>query len=374
MEGVISLGVGEPDFATPWHIREAAIYAIEQGNTTYTSNSGLYELRALISTHLHRRYGVRYHADREILVTVGVSEGLDLALRALLNPGDEVIFVEPSYVSYAPGIAFAGGIPVPVPSHGEDGFRLRPEVIEKAITPNTKAILLCNPSNPTGSAQNRQDLQAVADIAAANDLYILSDEIYDRLTYVGEHTSVPSLSGARERTVLFNGFSKSYSMTGWRIAYACAPPEIAECMVKIHQYSMLCAPRIAQLAAIEALQHGENDVQEMVADYDRRRRYFVRGLNRIGLDCEEPTGAFYAFPSVARTGYSSEEFAEKLLHEERVAVVPGSAFGRSGEGYVRCCYATGIDQLEVALARMGRFMEKHAKESIRITEGVAAAG
>ncbi len=373
MEGVISLGVGEPDFATPWHIREAAIYAIERGNTTYTANAGLFELRSLISTHLFRRYGVRYHADGEIVVTVGVSEGLDLALRALLNPSDEVIFVEPSYVSYAPGIAFAGGVPVPVRSHGEDGFRLCADEIAAAVTPRTKAILICNPSNPTGAAQKKEDLQALADIAAANDLYIISDEIYDRLTYSGEHVCIASLPGARERTVLLNGFSKSYAMTGWRIAYACAPPEIAESILKIHQYSMLCASRVSQMAAIEALQYGETDVLEMVSDYDRRRRFFVNGLNRIGLDCHEPTGAFYAFPSIARTGLGSEEFADRLLHEERVAVVPGNAFGESGEGYVRCSYATGLDQLEVALARMGRFVDKHSKRDKKSQSRAAAA-
>jgi aminotransferase len=291
----------------------------------------------------------------------------------MLNPGDEVILVEPSYVSYAPGIAFAGGVPVPVRSHGGDGFRLRANEITAAITTRTKAILLCNPSNPTGAAQKKEDLQALADIAAANDLYIISDEIYDRLTYSGDHVCIASLSGARERTVLLNGFSKSYAMTGWRIAYVCAPPEIAESILKIHQYSMLCASRISQMAAIEALQYGETDVLEMVSDYDRRRRFFVNGLNRIRLDCHEPTGAFYAFPSIARSGLGSEEFADRLLHEERVAVVPGNAFGESGEGYVRCSYATGLDQLEVALARMERFMDKHSKRDKKTSARLASA-
>ncbi len=360
MEGVISLGVGEPDFVTPWRIREAAIYATEKGFTTYTSNAGLPELRSLIAEHLESLYGVRYDPQREITITVGVSEGLDIALRALLNPGDEVIYVEPCYVSYAPCIRFAGGVPAPVPSQGEDGFRVRPEQIESAVTPDTKAILLCYPSNPTGATQTRDDLQAIVEIARRNDLYILSDEIYSRLTYSGSHTCVASLPGARERTVLFNGFSKAYAMTGWRVAYVCAPPEVTETLLKIHQYTMLCASNFAQRAAIEALEHAEPDVRRMVTDYDRRRRFFVRGLNAIGLDCHTPNGAFYAFPSIRRSGLSSEVFAERLLMEERVAVVPGNAFGECGEGYVRCSYATGMAQLEEALIRMGRFMERHA--------------
>lgn len=360
MENVVSLGVGEPDFVTPRHIREAAIQAIERGCTTYTSNAGLLELREEISANLFGRYGVRYDPAREIFITVGVSEGLDLALRALLNPGDEVLFVEPCYVSYLPGIHFAGGIPVAVPSRGEESFRIRPADIEAAITPRTKAILLCYPSNPTGATQTRENLQAIVDLAVKHDLYLISDEIYDRLTYVGEHTCVSSLPGAQERTVLLNGFSKAYAMTGWRIAYACAPRAIAESMLKIHQYTMLCAPHIAQVAAIEGLQHGEAAVQEMIADYDQRRRFFVRGLNAIGMDCHEPNGAFYAFPSIRRTGLTSEEFAERLLMEERVAVVPGSVFGASGEGYVRCSYATAVTQLEEALERMGRFVTRVA--------------
>jgi aminotransferase len=358
MEDVISLGVGEPDFVTPWRIREAAIYAIERGQTTYTSNSGLLPLRQQIGAHLFGRYGVRYDPATEIIATVGVSEGLDLALRTLLNPGDEVLFVEPCYVSYHPCIRFAGGVPIPIPSYGSDGFRVRPEEIESRITPRTKAILLCYPSNPTGATQTREDLQALVDIAVAHDLYLISDEIYDRLTYVGEHTCVASLEGARERAILLNGFSKAYAMTGWRIAYACAPRAISEAMLKVHQYSMLCASHISQAAALEAMLHAEHDVQEMVADYDQRRRFFVRGLNAIGLDCYEPNGAFYAFPSIQRTGLTSEQFAERLLMEEHVAVVPGNAFGASGEGYVRCSYATSLAELEEALARMERFVCK----------------
>ncbi len=363
MEDVISLGVGEPDFVTPWRIREAAIYAIEHGCTAYTSNSGLIELRESISIYLSERYGIEYDPSNEIIITVGVSEGLDLAFRAILNPGDEVVFFEPSYVSYSPGIAFAGGVPVPVQSRGEDGFRCRPEELKAAITPRTKAILLCQPNNPTGSTQTRADLQAIVDLAVKHDLYIISDEIYDRLTYSGSHTCVASLPGARERTILLNGFSKAYAMTGWRVAYTCAPREITQAILKIHQYAMLCAPHVSQMAAIEALKHAENDVQSMIGEYDRRRRLFISGLNEIGLDCIEPKGAFYAFPSVRRSGLCSEEFAGLLLKEERVAVVPGSVFGASGEGHIRCSYATSLPNLEEALHRMARFMERrHASK------------
>jgi len=368
MQDVISLGVGEPDFVTPWRIREAAIYAIERGYTTYTSNAGLLELRELVSAHLEALYGVAYDPNEEIVITVGVSEGLDLTLRTLLNPGDEVIYAEPCYVSYAPGIAFAGGVGVPVITRGEDGFRLDPEAVHAAITDRTKAILLCYPGNPTGATQNREDLQRIVDLACRYDLFLISDEIYDRLTYRGEHTCVASLNGARERTILLNGFSKSYAMTGWRVAYVCAPAPVIEGLLKIHQYAMLCAPHVAQLAAIEALRNAESDVKEMVHEYDRRRRFFVGGLNAIGLTCPDPAGAFYAFPSIAATGLSSEEFAERLLYDERVAVVPGTAFGPSGEGHVRCSYAASVDQLEEALRRMERFV-KRLKEGMRSAPG-----
>jgi aminotransferase len=357
MEDVISLSVGEPDFVTPWRIREAGIYAIEHGFTAYTSNSGQLRLRQAIEAYLEHRYQVQYPA-KDIIITVGVSEGLDITLRTLINPGDEVIYIEPSYVSYAPDITFAGGIPVPVCTRGEDGFRLHASEMEAAISPRTKAILLSYPCNPTGATQTRSDLQAIVDMAVKYDLYLISDEIYDRLTYSGTHTCVASLTGAAERTILLNGFSKAYAMTGWRIAYACAPPAISENMLKIHQYTMLCAPHMVQLAALEAIQHADHDVEEMVADYDHRRRLFVKGLNAIGLTCPEPQGAFYAFPSIKSTGMTSEEFAGKLLREEHIAVVPGNAFGASGEGYVRCCYATALSQLEEALERMGRFMQR----------------
>ena len=360
MENVISLGVGEPDFVTPWRIREAGIWSLERGITTYTSNSGLLSLRQRICAMLKRRYQAEYDPETECVITVGVSEGLDLALRTLLNPGDEVIVPEPCYVSYIPCIEFAGGKSVPVPTSAKDGFRLDINRIETAITPNTKALLLGSPANPTGATQTRADLTRLVELAEKHDFYLISDEIYDRLTYSGEHTCLGSLPGAKARTIVLNGFSKAYAMTGWRIGYACAPRSIAELMLRFHQYTMLCAPHIAQLAAIEALDNAEADVTEMIEDYDRRRRFFVNGLNRIGLDCVEPKGAFYAFPSIRATGLTSEEFAENLLMEERVAVVPGGAFGASGAGHIRCSYATALSSLEEALERMGRFVARHS--------------
>ncbi|GAB4468322.1 MAG: aminotransferase class I/II-fold pyridoxal phosphate-dependent enzyme [Armatimonadaceae bacterium] len=357
MDDVISLGVGEPDFVTPWRIREAAIYSLEQGHTTYTSNYGLRELRDAIAEQLCDRFGVTYDPAREVLITVGVSEGLDVAFRALLNPGDEVLVPEPCYVSYIPCVAFAGGVPVAVPTRAEEGFRLQPDAMRERITPQTKAILLSYPSNPTGATMDRESLQAIVDIAVEHDLYILSDEIYDRLSYDAAHTCVASLRGARERTILLNGFSKAYAMTGWRIGYVCAPAPVLEMMMKIHQYTMLCAPITAQKAALEAVRSGEKDTQAMVADYDRRRRLFVSGLNRVGLPCAMPGGAFYAFPSVKETGLSEEEFAERLLHEQRVLVVPGSVFGANGAGHVRCCYATATPKLETALQRIEAFLK-----------------
>jgi len=357
MENVISLGVGEPDFATPWRIRQAGIDALERGQTTYTSNSGLLKLRQSICDLLARRYKAFYDPETECLITVGVSEGLDLALRVLLNPGDEVLVPEPCYVSYRPCVEFAGGTAVDVPTDARDGFRLHRDRIAERITPRTKALLLASPANPTGATQSREDLQQLVALAEQHDLYLLSDEIYDRLTYVGQHTCLGALPGARERTIVLNGFSKTYAMTGWRIGYVCAPEPITTLMTRVHQYTMLCAPHIAQVAAIEAITRAENDVEEMVVDYDRRRRMFVHGLNALGLECCEPRGAFYAFPSVRRFGMSSEEFAERLLLEERVAVVPGTAFGPSGAGHVRCSYATSMVHLEEALVRMGRFVK-----------------
>ncbi len=358
MDDVISLGVGEPDFVTPWHIRETGIWSLEHGYTTYTSNSGLPELRQKICANLHRRYGVDFDPGTECLVTAGVSEGLDLTLRVLLNPGDEVVVPEPCYVAYQPCVSFAGGVPVPVATHAPDGFRLHAEDVERAVTPRTKVLLVSSPANPTGAVQSRADLAALVALAQRHDLYLVSDEIYDRLTYTESHTCLASLPGARERTVVLGGFSKAYAMTGWRVGYLCAPADITTLGTRVHQYTMLCAPHISQLAAVEALDRAENDVAEMVADYDRRRRLFVKGLAEIGLDGPEPGGAFYAFPSIAASGLDSETFAERLLHTERVAVVPGAVFGPSGEGHVRCCYATALPLLEESLERMGRFLRR----------------
>lgn len=358
MKDVVSLGVGEPDFVTPWRVREACIYSLERGYTNYTSNYGLLELRAAIAGYLKDREALEYNPENQILITVGVSEGMDLTLRALLNPGDEVIVPEPCYVSYKPCVSFAGGTPVPVRTDASTGFAVSAESIACVITPNTKAILLSFPSNPTGGTMRAAELQKIVDIAVENDLYIISDEIYDRLTYSGRHCCVATLAGSYDRTVLLNGFSKAYAMTGWRIAYAAARPDIIEMMMKIHQYTMLCAPIMAQMAALEAIKNGENDTEEMVAEYDRRRRLIVAGLNQIGLECVLPNGAFYAFPSIKSTGLTSEEFSERLLFEEKVAVVPGNAFGECGEGYVRCSYATAIDKIETALERIGQFVKK----------------
>ena len=358
MDGVISLGVGEPDFTTPWHIREAAIYSLERGYTMYTSNHGLPELRQAISQHLATRYGLEYDWRSELLVTVGVSEGLDITVRAILDPGDEVIVPDPGYVSYAPCVALAGGVVVPVPTHEADDFRVQARAIEAAVTPRTKAILIGYPNNPTGAVMGRDDLAAIARIAEEHDLLVLSDEIYDRLTYVGEHTCFAALPGMRERTVLLGGFSKAYAMTGWRVGYVAAPPDVLAGAVKIHQYTALCAPMMGQKAAVEALRRGEPDVAAMVEEYDRRRRVIVKGLRDVGLPCFEPKGAFYAFPSIAPTGLGDEEFAEQLLVEEKVAVVPGSAFGACGRGHVRCCYATSMPKIEEALERIGRFVSR----------------
>jgi len=356
MEDVISLGVGEPDFVTPWRIREAGIYALEHGYTTYTSNAGLAELRQLICADLHARYQAEYAWETECLITTGVSEGLDLALRVLLNAGDEVIIPEPCYVAYEPCVGFAGGTAVPVPTRWEDGFAVDPAVVEAAITPRTKAILIGSPANPTGAVQPRSALEALVRLAEKHDLYLVSDEIYDRLTYDGTHTCLGAIPGARERTVVLGGFSKAQAMTGWRVGWICAPSAVAELCVRVHQYTMLCAPHVSQLAAVEALREADQDVEDMVADYDRRRRVFVKGLREIGLDCPEPGGAFYAFPSIRSSGLDSETFAERLLKAESVAVVPGNVFGPSGEGHIRCSYATALPLLEEALVRMDRFL------------------
>jgi len=356
MDDVISLGVGEPDFVTPWHIREACIYSLEKGFTSYTSNSGLIELREAISDSFHNDYGVDYNPEDQVLVTTGVSEAADLALRAIVNPGDEVIFHEPCYVSYKPGIIFAGGTPVTVSTSRENEFRLTGEQVEAAVTGKTKAIILSYPNNPTGAVMRKQDLEEVADVAVEHDLLVISDEVYDKLTYNGKHTCFSSLNGMDERTILLNGLSKSHAMTGLRIGYAMGPPSIISAMLLIHQYTMLCAPITAQIGAIEALKHGESEMQSMVREYNRRRRLFVSGLNSLGLDCFEPKGAFYAFPSIQSTGMTSTQFAEDLLRQQKVAVVPGDVFGQSGTGYLRCSYASGLDELKTALERIEEFL------------------
>ncbi len=369
MQDVVSLGVGEPDFVTPWRIREACIYSLEKGYTNYTSNYGLLELRRLITDYLSERWGLDYNPDNQVLITVGVSEAMDLALRTITNPGDEVLVPEPCFVSYKPCVMFAGGVAVPITTSIDTNFAVTPEQIEAAITPRTKAMILSYPSNPTGATISRETLQKIMDLAVKHDLYVISDEIYDRLTYIGAHTCVPTLDGAYERTILLNGFSKAYAMTGWRIGYAAANPEIIDSMMKIHQYTMMCAPIMAQIAAIEAMKNGEGDSDKMVEEYDRRRKLIVSGFNSIGLECFTPGGAFYAFPSIKRTGLTSEEFSERLLFEEKVAVVPGNAFGQCGEGYVRCSYATAVDKIRIAVERISNFVEKLGVKAEEIPAG-----
>jgi aminotransferase len=361
MEGVISLGIGEPDYSTPWHISEAAVKSLEKGFTKYTSNSGIPELRELTAKNLKEKYNIDYDPYGEILMTVGVSEALDLAMRAIINPGDEVIMTDPHYVAYNSCVILAEGKPVMVPTYQKNNFEVEAKDIEAKITRKTKAILIGFPSNPTGAVMGKQKLLDIAKVAKRYNLTVISDEIYARLTYGVEHTCFASLPGVKENTILLGGFSKAYAMTGWRIGYAVAPREIIAAMTKIHQYTIMSAPTPAQVAAIEALKTGEPDVVKMVEDYNRRRLVIVKGLNDIGLPCFEPKGAFYAFPLITGTGMKSEEFSERLLKEEKVAVVPGSAFGLCGEGYVRCCYATSLADIEEALKRMGRFVKKHKK-------------
>ena len=361
MDRVISLGVGEPDFVTPLKIRNAGIRAIEEGRTRYTSNFGILELREAVAGHLDRLYGVSYDPASEIILTTGVSEGLSIAFLAILDAGDEVLCSDPCFVAYMPAVVLAGGVFVPVPTSMENGFRVRAEDLESRVTPRTKAIMLGYPANPTGAVMERQDLLAVAEVAARHDLFVVSDEIYDRLVYGVEHTCFASLPGMRDRTILLGGFSKAYAMTGWRLAWATARPDVLEAMMKVHQYVMMSAPTISQYAGLEALAAGEEDVRGMVAEYDRRRRLIVSGFNSMGLSCFEPRGAFYAFPSIAVTGLSDEEFAEKLLYEEKVAVVPGSAFGEQGRGHIRACYATSYENIERALEAMGRFVQRHRR-------------
>ncbi|MCL2281204.1 MAG: aminotransferase class I/II-fold pyridoxal phosphate-dependent enzyme [Dehalococcoidia bacterium] len=359
MNDVISLGVGEPDYTTPWNIREAAIYSLERGRTMYTSNLGMPELRKELSRHLEQRYGLHYNPDNELLITVGVSEALDLAMRATIDPGDQVLMGTPCYVAYPASVILSAGEPVIVPTYESNRFEIAPSTLESAITPHSKAILSGYPSNPTGAVLPREKMLQIAGIARRHNLLVMSDEIYARLVYGVEHTCFASLPGMKERTILLGGFSKAYAMTGWRIGYAAGPREIIAAMTKIHQHTIMCAPTMAQVAALEALRMNNDSVEEMVSDYNRRRQMFVKGLRDIGLSCFEPKGAFYAFPNISITGMNSETFAEKLLAEEKVAAVPGTAFGECGEGYVRCCYATSVPELEEALVRINRFVSKH---------------
>jgi aminotransferase len=359
MDDVISLGIGEPDFATPPAIVQAGITSLNAGETHYTSNSGISELRVALAEHLEKLYGVRYDPETELLITVGVSEALYLALAATVEHGDEVIVAEPCFVSYNPEVIFAGGLPVNVDTVAENDFQLLGSQVEAVITDRIKGILLGYPNNPTGAVMSHERLTEIAHLADKHDLLVISDEIYDQLVYGMEHTCFASLPGMQERTILLGGFSKAYAMTGWRIGYAAAPAEILGAMRKVHQYTIMSAPTIAQYAALEALRHGEEAVEAMRARYDRRRRLIVDGLNDIGLTCFEPRGAFYAFPSIVATGMTDEEFSERLIVEEKVACVPGSAFGACGAGHVRCSYATAYDQIEQALERMARFARRH---------------
>ena len=357
MKDVISLGVGEPDFVTPWHIREAAIFALERGRTGYTSNLGLLTLREAIAASVHKNFKAAYDPAREILIAVGVSEAMDLAFRAVVNPGDEVIYHEPCYVSYAPGIALTGGVPVAVSCRPENAFSVTAAAIEKAVTPKSKVLVLNFPTNPTGGTMERAELEKIAEVVRRHNLLVITDEIYSELTFEGVHTSIVALPGMKERTIFLHGFSKAYAMTGFRVGYACGPAAIIDAMMRIHQYSMLCASIISQEAALEAIQHGEQDTIEMREQYRARRNFIVNSFNEMGLPCHRPRGSFYAFPCIQSTGLSSKDFARQLLEAERVACVPGSAFGPTGEGYLRCCFATAMDRIEVAVERMARFVK-----------------
>lgn len=358
MDDVVSLGVGEPDFDTPWHIRDEGIYSLEKGRTFYTSNSGLRELRVEICKYLKRRCHVEYNPDKETLITVGGSEAIDLAMRVMLNPGDEVLIPQPSFVSYLPCAVLADGVPKIIELKAENEFRLTKEELLEAITDKTKLLVLPFPNNPTGAVMRREDLEAIAEVIIEKDIFVLSDEIYSELTYDVEHVSIASLPGMKERTITMNGFSKAYAMTGWRLGYACGPQEIIHQMTKIHQFAIMCAPTNSQYAAVEALRNGDADVLEMRNAYNGRRRYLMHAFKEMGLPCFEPFGAFYVFPCIKEFGMTSEEFAEKLLAEERVAVVPGSAFGACGEGYLRISYAYSLEDLKIALERLGRFVKR----------------
>lgn len=358
MTDVISLGVGEPDFRTPWQIRSAGIRSLEHGSTRYTANRGLEALRDELSAYVERKYNVKYNPKSEILVTVGGSEAIDMAVRALVNPGDEVIIPQPSYVCYEPITRLAGGVPVIIETKAENGFKLTAGELARAITPRTKLLILPYPSNPTGAVMEAEDIEALANVLEGTDICVISDEIYAELTFGGRHVSVPSVSSLKERTVLINGFSKAFSMTGWRLGYACGPAPIMSEITKIHQYAIMCAPTASQYAAIEALRNCESEVERMREEYDNRRRIIVDGFNSLGLECREPKGAFYAFPSIKSTGLTSDMFCERLLESKRVAIVPGTAFGNSGEGFVRASYCYSIDHIKEALSRIGEFLNE----------------
>lgn len=361
MDDVISLGVGEPDFVTPWNIREAGIYSIEQGHTHYSSNAGLLELRNEISKYLNRRFKLNYDPKNEIIVTVGGSEGIDIALRALVGPGDEVIIPEPSFVAYKGCTAFTGATPKVLNLRAEDEFKLTPQLLEGAITSKTKVVIVPFPNNPTGAVMNGEELKAIVDVLKDKDVIVISDEIYAELTYNEEHISIASFPEMREKTLVINGFSKAYAMTGWRLGYICGHPVLIDAMKKIHQYAIMCSPTTAQYSAIEALKNGDNSVKEMVKEYNRRRRVLVDGFRKMGLDCFEPLGAFYVFPCIKSTGMTSDEFCEKLLLEEKILVVPGNAFGECGEGFIRACYASSMDNILEALKRIERFVKSIKK-------------
>lgn len=362
MDDVISLGVGEPDFDTPWHIRDEGIYSLEKGKTSYTSNAGLKELKEEIAKFLNRRYDLSYDPNKEIIVTVGGSEAIDIAMRAMLDPGDEVLIPQPSYVSYEPCCVLANGTPVIIELKAENEFRLTAAELEAAITPKTKLLVLPFPNNPTGAVMERKDLEAIAEIIEKYDLYVLSDEIYSELTYLDNHVSIASLPGMRERTILINGFSKSHSMTGWRLGYACGPEVILRQMLKIHQFAIMCAPTTSQYAAVEAMRNGDEDVARMRAEYDIRRKYLLRRFEAMGVECFEPFGAFYVFPCIKQYGMTSDEFATRLLKTKKVCVVPGTAFGDCGEGFLRISYAYSLDNLKIALDRMEEFVKELNEE------------
>lgn len=362
MKDAISLGVGEPDFDTPWHIRDEGIYALEKGRTFYTSNAGLKELREEICNYIYRTQKVSYDPIKQVLITVGGSEGIDMALRAMCNPGDEVLIPQPSYVSYEPCAVLTGAVPVIIDLKAENEFRLTPEEIEEKITDKTKILILPFPNNPTGSIMEKSDLEAIAEVIVKHDLYVISDEIYSELTYKGKHVSIVTLPGLKERTILINGFSKAYAMTGWRLGYACGPENIIAQMTKIHQFAIMCAPTTSQYAAIEALKNGDADVEMMRESYNRRRRFLLNAFKEMGIECFEPFGAFYVFPCIKEFGMTSEEFAERFLMEEKVAAVPGTAFGDSGEGFLRISYAYSLERLEEAMKRFARFADKLRSE------------